>query len=382
LKTRYLLLVIIISVLILSTLSYGLISLNTQPTKTEPLGVFVGLDVAYDNIDEIKILVNEINNYTNLVIIGSIGITYNETKLDDICQYTYDKGLSFIVFTDHHDSPPLPSRQWIESAKTRWSDRFMGLYVYDEVGGKHLDKYYLRLFEKADNYTDARYQFVSHLQNLIQIATSNSTDIEGVLTFSSDYALYWFDYKAGYNVLFAEFGLNYSRLLNVALCRGAAITQNKDWGVMITHTYTESPYLESGEALYDDMVFAYENGAKYIMIFDANKNYTHSTITVEHLQALKQFTTYAHKNPRNSATISERTAFVLPKDFAYGFRGPADKIWGLWEADAFSYDISIQLGGLLQQYGNNLDIIYDDEVDYSSLSYSKFIFWNGTMLDG
>ena len=381
-KAKYLALGIIVSVLISATLTYGLMSGRPQASKTDPLGVFVGVDVAYDNIDEIKTLMDSISPYTNLFIIGSTGITYNETKLNDICQYTYDKGSPFIVFTDDHDAPALPSRQWIETAKTRWGDRFLGLYVYDEVGGKHLDQYRLRLFEKADNYTDARNQFVSHLGNLIQVAISNSTDIEGVQTFSSDYALYWFDYKAGYDTLFAEFALNYSRQLNVALCRGAAVAQNKDWGVMITHTYTEPPYLESGEKLYDDMVFAYENGAKYIVIFDTNKNYTHGTLTEEHLLALKQFSEYAHKNPRNSEPTSEKTAFVLPKDFAYGFRGPADKIWGLWEADAFSYDMSVQLGNLLQQYGNNLDIIYDDEVDYSSLGYSKYIFWNGTVLEG
>jgi hypothetical protein len=50
--------------------------------------------------------------------------------------------------------------------------------------------------------------------------------------------------------------------------------------------------------------------------------------------------------------------------------------------DAFSYDISTQLGNLLQEYGNSLDIIYDDEVDYSSLGYEKFIFWNGTIVFG
>ena len=381
-NARYLVLGIIVFVLITAPLTYGFMNWRSQQTKTGPLSVYVGVDVAYDNIDEIKTLVDATSSYTNLFIIGSSGITYNETKLNDICQYTYDKGLSFIVFTDDHDPPALPSRQWIESAKTRWGDRFLGLYVYDEVGGKHLDLYYLRLFEKADNYTDARNLFVSHLENLIQVAISNSTDIEGVQTFSSDYALYWFDYKAGYDALFAEFALNYSRLLNVALCRGAAIAQNKEWGVMITHTYTEPPYLESGEKLYDDMVFAYENGAKYIVIFDTNMDYTHGTLTEEHLQALKQFTEYAHINPRNSEPTSERTAFVLPKDFAYGFRGPLDKIWGLWEADAFSFNISVQLGDLLQQYGNNLDIIYDDEVDYNSLGYDKFIFWNGTTLDG
>ncbi len=52
--------------------------------------------------------------------------------------------------------------------------------------------------------------------------------------FTSDYALYWYDYEAGYDTVFAEFALSYNRTLNIDLCRGAATVQNKDWGVMIT----------------------------------------------------------------------------------------------------------------------------------------------------
>ena len=144
----------------------------------------------------------------------------------------------------------------------------------------------------------------------------------------SDYALYWFDYKAGLSTVFAEFGWNYSRQLNVALCRGAATVQNKNWGVMIDWTYTNPPYLESGPQLLDDMKLAYDNGAKYIIIFDSNENYTQSTLQPEHLQAMQQFWQYAQANPRPSDPPSSRVAFVLPNDYGYGFRGPDDKIWG------------------------------------------------------
>ena len=96
--------------------------------------------------------------------------------------------------------------------------------------------------------------------------------------FTSDYALYWYDYEAGYNTVFAEFTMNYSRSLNIALCRGAATVQNKDWGVMITWTYTQPPYMENGTELYNDMVLAYENGAKYIIVFDSNENYTQNVL--------------------------------------------------------------------------------------------------------
>ena len=54
--------------------------------------LFVGIDVAYDDLDAIKRLVDETSSYTNTFVIGSTGITYNETKLDEACQYLYDKG--------------------------------------------------------------------------------------------------------------------------------------------------------------------------------------------------------------------------------------------------------------------------------------------------
>ena len=51
---------------------------------------FVGIDVAYDKLDEIKELIDEVSPYTNLFIIGSTGISYNETKLNETCQYLYE----------------------------------------------------------------------------------------------------------------------------------------------------------------------------------------------------------------------------------------------------------------------------------------------------
>jgi len=377
-KPRYSIVVAIAFVLI-AALLVGFSFMDESTAEGDPLPVFVGVDVAYDSPEEIKTLVDAISPYTNFFVIGSTGITYNETRLADLCQYVYDKGLSFIIYVDTHGEVHPPSR-WIAAAKEKWGDRFLGLYAYDEVGGRQLDVWQWRAVRVADNHTDARNQFVAMLNMSLNSVVWNLTEVKNLQLFSSDYALYWFDYKAGYNAIFAEFGWNYSRPLNVALCRGAASAQKRDWGVMITWTYDEPPHIESGEKLYEDMVFAYENGAKYIMIFDTNKNYTHGILGEEHLQALKHFCEYAHNNPRSSEPASERTAYVLPKDFAFGFRGPTAKIWGLWEADAFSYEQSVQLYGLLKQYGNKLDVIYDDEIEYSKLEYGRVIFWNETSI--
>ena len=201
--------------------------------------------------------------------------------------------------------------------------------------------------------------------------------------FTSDYVLYWFDYKGGYDVIFAQLGWNYSRQLNIALVRGAATVQNKEWGAIITWTYNNPPYIESGTELYKDLVLAYENGAKYIVIFDSNKEYTQGILENEHLEAIKQFWEYTQSNPRQEIPISNRIAYVLPKDYAYGFRGPTDKVWGLWEVSSvreFSDQLCIEVDSAINLYQERLDIIYDDNLELSN-GYSKYIFWNGTIIE-
>jgi len=346
--------------------------------------VFVGIDVAYDNVAEIKLLVDEIRPYINTIVIGSTGITHNFTKLDEICQYIYDREMYFMIFAHPIYDPNelLIQCQWVLDAKPRWGEYFLGLYAYDEPGGRQLDNASFKVVKDEDwfakDWADAADKYVSQLKFILNHTIEDQMCGAYLPLFTSDYALYWFDYKAGYDVVFAEFGWNYSRTLNVALCRGAANIQNKGWGVMITWTYTQPPYLESDEELYSDLVLAYENGAKYILVFDTNENYTHRTLTEKHLDALKRFWQYAKDNPRTSDPIRNRVAYVLPKDYAYGFRGPDDKIWGLWEADNFSLEISTKVGGFIDRYQNRLDIIYDDGLN-SSYGYSSLIFWNGTV---
>jgi hypothetical protein len=360
-----------------------------------PPDVFVGIDVAYDNVAEIKLLADEIRPYTNTIVIGSIGITFDMAKLDDVCQYVYDRGFYFMIYAHPINDPDALAIQcqWVLNAKPRWGDQFLGLYAFDEPGGRQLDNASYKVVpdeewsaDNYNNYTEAADKYVNTaFIKLHHIIEDQMCGLDLTL-FTSDYALYWFDYKAQYDVVFAEFGWNYSRTINVALCRGAANIQNKDWGVMITWTYTQPPdnesYLESGEELYNDLVLAYESGAEYILVFDTNENYTHSTLkdSKEHLDALKRFWQYATANPRPNDPPSNRVAYVLPKDYGYGFRGPEDKIWGLWEADAFSLKISTEVGSLLDRYQNRLDIIYDDGLKTnSSYGYSRLIFWNGTI---
>jgi uncharacterized membrane protein len=386
LKHRHLWIVIIIAVLI--PLLLVSLFLTFGFFDEPPADVFVGISVAYANIEEIKLLADEVSPYTNTIVIGSTGITFDMTKLDDVCQYVYDRGFYFMIYSHPINDPDelVLQRQWILDAKPRWGEKFLGLYAFDEPGGRQLDNASYKVVRDeywfADNYTDAADKYSDRMFIYLHHMIEDQMGGLDLPLFTSDYALYWFDYKAHYDVVFAEFGWNYSRHLNVALCRGAANVQNRQWGVMITWTYTHPPYLESGSELYDDLVLAYDNGADYILVFDTNENYTHSVLTDDHKDALERFWNYAGQHPRASDPVFSRVAYGLPDGYGYGFRGPNDTIWGLWGADEDerAFKISTEVGALIDEYQNRLDIIYDDGLETnSSYGYSKIIFWNGTV---
>lgn len=135
---------------------------------------FFGLDVAYEDIEEIKVLVNEVRSYTNLFVVGCTGITHNNTKLDDLCQYLIDNGLYFIVYIENP-----PRAQWLVDAKERWGNHLLGFYAFDEVGGKQLDLNQYGRVREAEDVTDAANQFITSLNqrlNYINIGYIESTN--------------------------------------------------------------------------------------------------------------------------------------------------------------------------------------------------------------
>ena len=375
-KYRAILAVFLISVLFfLLFLRIDLVKDSSMPN------FFVGVDAVSDNVEDIKILVDEVKSYTNLFVIGSTGITDNETKLNEVCQYVYESGLCFMTYT--HISQEWPQPEWVDYARQRWGSRFLGLYAFDEAGGNQIDCTDYMLVKEADNYTDAADKFVGNLSEYLKHYTDYYIRAGEFTLFTSDYGLYWFDYEAGYDVVLCEFGWNHSRSLNVALNRGAAKMQNKDWGVIITWTYRHPPYIESADELYYDMILAYLSGAKYIVTFNHPMSSQYGILTEEHLDAMKRFWRYIHANPLRpemDSPTSTKTAYVLPKDYGWGFRGVEDKVWGLW-IDELSIRIGTDLNYLLHTHHVGLDIIYDDPKYYSEFRrYSKLIFWNGTII--
>ena len=134
-------------------------------TQTSP-SLYFGVDVAFESIAATEQLIDNVSSYTNFFVIGCDG-GYNVTRLTIISQYVYDKGLSFIVYSDN---PSYPSSQWLEDAKNNWGNSFLGIYYLDEEGGKQLDQSEYPIVPESSvteaanySYSDAAEQYVNTL---------------------------------------------------------------------------------------------------------------------------------------------------------------------------------------------------------------------------
>jgi hypothetical protein len=335
--------------------------------------VFVGVEFAYGDASDLKDLLDKVKNYTNLFVIGSLEISFNRTALNEACDYIVDAGLHFIVLFTNSQLYSYTIFVWMEEAKQKYGDMFLGVYRFDEPGGNQLDKGSSMLIKNATNYADVAANYTNGLKGIVDYYLNYSDKV-----FTADYGLYWFDYKAGYRAVFAEFGWNFSRQLHIALCRGAAKAQNRDWGAMVTWTYNDTPYIEPEKNLYEDLTLAYDAGAKYVVIFDYPNIGRYGILTEEHFDALKKFWNYIHNNPQNYGANQGEVAYVLPQDYGFGFRSPNDNNWGLWNADDLSRKVWDDANKLIGQYDSHLDIVYNDPEFINAIMsrYDKLIFWN------
>jgi len=356
---------------------------------------FFGVTYGSNTTWEAKLLIDKVKGYTNLFIIDSWDISTNETALNDICQYAVNAGLSVIVYFDYvfYEVEQWSwLRNWMETTRQRWGEKFLGIYLFDEPGGNQIDTNQWRsgtlarqAMENASDYSDAAGRFVKDIPSTISWRNVKSVNLP---VFTSDYALYWFDYLAGYDAVFVELGWNTSSIQQLALCRGAANVQGKDWGAIITWTYHEPPYLASGPEIYEEMVTAYDAGAKYVVAFNFPKHpetNPYGVLAEQHFVAMQRFWDYVQTRPRRgNADARGQVAFVLPKDYGWGTRRTEnfieDRIWGFWPEDQTTLIVGKNMRILLNLYGLKLDIIYDDpQFSYQEM-YEQIYYWNSTLI--
>ena len=196
-KMRWLLL---LTVLLVSAVCFPIIYVhNENNNEVSNEDFFFGVSFGGDTASEARLLIDKVKGYTNLFIINNWDISTNETALNEIAQYAVDANLNTMVFFDfislgEHGYPWHD--EWLLTAKDRWGDKFLGIYLYDEPGGKQIDTRQWRsgdtakkLFVNVSNYSDAANRFTTAIPSTdMQVVKNHNLSV-----FTSDYALYWFD---------------------------------------------------------------------------------------------------------------------------------------------------------------------------------------------
>jgi hypothetical protein len=407
-----------------------LVTRDTTPRK--PADAYVGITYCGDTVQGGKALIDKVKDYTNLFLLNSGTLQRDLDSVTELGDYAIAKGMYFIPYFGNYIQSTLSP--WLDNAKQRWGDHFLGVYYADEPAGKMLDSYVefkdqatgntiqktpygdlfvtqpngvkinyqiegpIVLYEPSvdgeANYEEAFYKngtitatnpnpngFSYHSYNQLQsirpfkdvnetyqrFVDRDSTNIAFLKSkttiLTTDYDLYWYDYKMGYDVMLTQLGWNLSTTWQIAQLRGAATLQNKDWGVIITWKTQTAPYLDSGAEIFNQMKTAYQCGANYVVVFDYydSSSGEFGSMQEEHFKAVKTFWDKIVTNANEvKGSIQADAAVVFPYNYALGGRWAEDNVWGIYKADTRTIQMWTTMQTALQAHGLKLDIVYDD----------------------
>lgn len=454
----------LIFALIIIVLVGAIIVVNSFSTNHD---FYVGVTYCGDNVEDAKMLIDKVNDYTNLFVLQSGSLQNNASQIEEIGDYAVASGLKYMVYQGI--GCLALANNWLSTYDGHWGSNFLGVYAIDEPGGKMLDGDTMLYHEASDSWIQKKadgsisgykldsttavrymrngtihvekwdgtipYNYVvyypngtiagasldfeqSGIRTTLTVITDTSLlnytyqelwaahpiktadvakelylnwtsreindarrDQNGTLNvITADYGLHWYDYQSGYDVVLTNFGWNQSITQSIAVVRGAANIFNKDWGAIITWKYTQAPYLASGDEIYGQMCAAYENGAKYVVIFNYAES-MHSQCGIlqnEHFIALQHFWDDIQNQNIKHGAVKADTAFMLPNSYGSGLRRQGDVIWGLWEATDDDDQILRRMQDALAKYGEKLDIVYEDSANPTTSKYSQIIYWNQT----
>ncbi|MGE5187877.1 MAG: hypothetical protein ACM3JE_02495, partial [Betaproteobacteria bacterium] len=332
-RTRNILVCVSLITIVAVSLVAFIQTFQRAPTQASVASIpYIGIAFAGNTTEQAIAQIDRAKNYTNLFILdtGRNPLSRNQTAVYQVADYAVANGLSIILNLGISDPHENDSSTWFwdqdmtdvkANFTERWGTKFLGIYDNDEPGGIQLDgdwktwyaeygpqlgeinhpamdslnKIYQKMLEAHTGNLPQDYNleadfFINDvlLEGDTGLARLNEADIT---TFTSDYGLYWFDYLGGYDVMFTELGWNASVAQQIGLVKGAARLMDKEWGAIITWKYLGHPFLDSPENIYNQMLAAYQAGAKYITIFDFSRagNNTSYAMTDKYYSMLEMF---------------------------------------------------------------------------------------------
>ncbi len=366
-------------------------------------GVYYGDEPGGKILDGEKYVTSDLGEIPNLGRVGkssySLRIIQSNGSIDSVKEYTFAGDFAGMISSSSLDTNSgsynsttyLPDGRIvlsdIDSALTYWPNGTVSYQKGTETPVVVAGKGGISQFEPYQKVWDSRplssindsSTIATAYVNVKQKSTSSIRNQSDLKLFTSDYALYWWNYKSSYDTVFAQLGWNNTAAQEIGLVRGAANLQGKNWGTIITWKYDQAPYLASGDEIYQQMKESYECGAEYVIVFNYAEEMSgpYGTLKDEHFQALERFWNDVVKNPSVAhGGVKAEAVLVLPKDYGWGMRNKDDKIWGLWKPDGTSEQIWSQLQQRLDQYGLKLDIVYDDPAHPVEDKYANIYYWN------
>ena len=84
--------------LLVSIIIPSLVVTNYNKENISNQDFFFGVTCGSTKIDEIKLLIDRVKEFTNLFVIDSWDIALNETALTEVCEYAIDAKLNIMVY--------------------------------------------------------------------------------------------------------------------------------------------------------------------------------------------------------------------------------------------------------------------------------------------
>jgi len=100
---------------------------------------YVGVAYCGNSIEDGKMLIDKVKGYTNLFVLQSGLLQRDFKSVDELGDYAVSAGMFFLPYFGAFVQASFSS--WVENAKEKWGDHFLGVYYADEPGGKMLDSY-------------------------------------------------------------------------------------------------------------------------------------------------------------------------------------------------------------------------------------------------
>ena len=108
-------------------------------TPRKPADAYVGITYCGDTVQGGKALIDKVKDYTNLFLLNSGTLQRDLDSVTELGDYAIAKGMYFMPYFGNYVQSTLSP--WLDSAKERWGDHFLGVYYADEPAGKMLDSY-------------------------------------------------------------------------------------------------------------------------------------------------------------------------------------------------------------------------------------------------